>query len=46
MMSGNSLVGTHVMSATLRQLGSQVELVYNNLDFPCLIIHIQEIIFI
>ena len=33
MISGNSLVGTHLMSATLRQLGRQVELVYNNLDW-------------
>jgi len=31
MISGNSLVGTHLMSATLRQLGRQVEMVYNNL---------------
>ena len=33
MISGNSLVGTHLMSATLRQLGRQVEMVYTNLDW-------------
>ena len=33
MISGNSLVGTHLMSATLRQLGRQVEMVYSNLDW-------------
>jgi len=33
MISGNSLVGTHLMSATLRQLGFPIELVYGNLDW-------------
>jgi len=33
MISGNSLVGGHLMAATLRQLGRRVELVYGNLDW-------------
>ena len=33
MISGNSLVGTHLMSANLRQLGFQIQLVYANLDW-------------
>ena len=33
MISGNSLVGAHLMTATLRQLGRQVSLVYGNLDW-------------
>ena len=32
MISANSLVGTHVMSATLRQLGHPLELVYGHPD--------------
>jgi len=33
MISGNSLVGTHLYGATLRQLGRPFELVYGNLDW-------------
>jgi len=33
MISGNSLVGTHLMAATLRQLGRTCEVVYANLDW-------------
>ena len=33
MISGNSLVGTHLMSANLRQLGFQIQLVYANLNW-------------
>ena len=33
MISGNSLVGTHLMSANLRQLGFPIQLVYANLDW-------------
>ena len=33
MISGNSLVGTHLMTTTLRQLGFQAQLVYGNLDW-------------
>jgi len=32
MISANSLVGTHVMAATLRQLGKQLEFVYGHPD--------------
>ena len=32
MISGNSLVGTHLMSANLRQLGFPVQMVFGNLD--------------
>ena len=31
--SGNSLVGTHLMAATLRQLGRICQVVYANLDW-------------
>ena len=34
MISGNSLVGTHLMSATIRQLGLRCQLVYGNTDWP------------
>merc|ERR1712029_296093 len=33
MISGNSLVGTHLMSANLKQLGFSVQFVYGNLDW-------------
>ncbi len=33
MISGNSLVGTHLMGANLRQLGYPCQLVYGNLDW-------------
>ncbi len=33
MISGNSLVGAHLMSANLRQLGFPAQLVYGNLDW-------------
>eukprot|EP00298_Acanthocystis_sp_HF-20_P000051 c10055_g1_i1.p1 GENE.c10055_g1_i1~~c10055_g1_i1.p1 ORF type:complete len:483 (+),score=196.43 c10055_g1_i1:33-1451(+) len=33
MISGNSLVGTHLSCATLRQLGRECELVYGNLNW-------------
>ncbi|XP_023338629.1 uncharacterized protein LOC111709235 isoform X2 [Eurytemora carolleeae] len=33
MISGNSLVGTHLMAATLRQLGRICQVVYSNLDW-------------
>jgi len=33
MIAGNSLVGSHLMTATLRQLGRQCQFVYNNLDW-------------
>lgn len=33
MISGNSLVGSHLMTATLRQLGFPVQFVFGNLDW-------------
>lgn len=33
MISSNSLVGTHLFAATLRQMGRRFELVYGNLDW-------------
>jgi len=33
MISGNSLVGTHLMAASIRQLGGLCEIVYNNLNW-------------
>merc|ERR1719481_1141549 len=33
MISGNSLVGSHLMVATIRQLGMQCQFVYENLDW-------------
>lgn len=33
MIAGNSLVGTHLMTASLRQLGRSCQLVYANLDW-------------
>jgi len=33
MISGNSLVGSHLMTATLKQLGRQCQFVYGNMDW-------------
>merc|ERR1711892_1388206 len=42
MISGNSLVGSHLMTATLRQLGRPCEFVYSNLDWPTAAIRLGE----
>eukprot|EP00092_Neocalanus_flemingeri_P014635 GFUD01015788.1.p1 GENE.GFUD01015788.1~~GFUD01015788.1.p1 ORF type:complete len:490 (+),score=133.83 GFUD01015788.1:100-1569(+) len=42
MISGNSLVGSHLMTATLRQLGRPCEFVYNNLDWDTAAVRLEQ----
>jgi len=44
MIAGNSLVGSHLMTATLRQLGRQCQLVYNNLDWETAALRLDQAI--
>merc|ERR550519_838987 len=42
MISGNSLVGGHLMVASLRQLGHRVQLVYGNLDWDTARLRLEQ----